>query len=110
MFVTYNEDYDKAVKAARKWKSVLIPDVFNSPIYDPRELEKRGDEECSDSELADAWTVVTRGEDLIKKAEDAIAMGFNEIEFHSASTNEEEFLQVCRKSVLPYLVPRYRNA
>jgi coenzyme F420-dependent glucose-6-phosphate dehydrogenase len=110
LFVTYNEDYDKAVKAARKWKSVLIPDVFNSPIYDPRELEKRGEEECSDLELADVWTVVTRGEDLIKKAEDAIAMGFNEIEFHSASTNEEEFLQVCRKSVLPYLVPRYRNA
>ena len=87
----------------------MIPDVFNSPICDPRELEKRGDE-YSDLELAKVWTIVTHGEELIKKAEDAIAMGFNEIEFHSASTNEEKFLDVCGKSVLSYLVPRYRNA
>jgi coenzyme F420-dependent glucose-6-phosphate dehydrogenase len=108
LFLTYNEDHDKAVKAARKWKSVSIPDVFNSPIYDPRELEKKGDKECSDLELEKAWAVVTGGEEVIKKAEDAIAMGFNEIEFHS--TNEEEFLQLCRKTVLPYLVSRYRNS
>jgi len=49
-------------------------------------------------------------EELIKKAENAVAIGFNEIEFHSASPNEKEFLQVCRKSVLPYLVSRYRNS
>jgi coenzyme F420-dependent glucose-6-phosphate dehydrogenase len=107
LWVSYNEDYDKAVKAARKWKSSLIPDVFNSPIYDPRELEKKGNE-YSDLELATVWTVVTGAEEVIKKAQDAIAMGFNEIEFHS--TNEEKFLDVCGKSVLPYLVPRYRNA
>jgi coenzyme F420-dependent glucose-6-phosphate dehydrogenase len=109
LFVSYSEDYDKALKAARKWKSGLIPDVFNSRIYDPRELEKRGDE-YSDLELAKVWTIVTHGEELIKKAEDAIAMGFNEIEFHNASTSEEKFLDVCGKSVLSYLVPRYRNA
>jgi coenzyme F420-dependent glucose-6-phosphate dehydrogenase len=109
LWVSYSEDYDKALKAARKWKSGLIPDVFNSPIYDPRELEKRGNE-YSDLELSRVWTIVTHGEELIKKAEDAIAMGFNQIEFHSASTSEEKFLDVCGKNVLPYLVPRYRNA
>jgi coenzyme F420-dependent glucose-6-phosphate dehydrogenase len=109
LWVSYSEDYDNALKAARKWKSGLIPDVFNSSIYDPRELEKRGNE-YSDLELSRVWTIVTHGEELIKKAEDAIAMGFNEIEFHSASTSEEKFLDVCGKNVLPYLLPRYRNA
>jgi coenzyme F420-dependent glucose-6-phosphate dehydrogenase len=109
LWVSYSEDYDKAVKAARKWKSGLIPDVFNSPICDPRELEKRGDE-YSDLELSRVWTVVTHGEELIKKAEDAIAMGFNQIEFHDAGTSEEEFLDVCGKNVLPYLLLRYAKA
>lgn len=108
LFVSYGEDYDKAVKAARKWKSGLIPDVFNSRIYDPRELERRGNE-FPDSELAQVWTVVTSGEEVIKKAEDAIRLGFNEIELHSASADEEEFLSVCRQDVLPYLVAKYRK-
>ncbi len=109
LFVSYGDDHDKAVKAARKWKSGLIPDVFNSRIYDPRELERRGNE-YSDSELAQVWTVVTSGEEVIKKAEDAIRMGFNEIEFHSASENEERFLSVCKQDVLPYLMAEYQKA
>lgn len=86
----------------------MIPDVFNSRIYDPRELERRGNE-YPDSELAEVWTVVTSGEEVIKKAEDAIALGFNEIELHSASADEEEFLSVCRQDVLPFLVAKYRK-
>jgi coenzyme F420-dependent glucose-6-phosphate dehydrogenase len=105
LFVSYGEDYDRAVKAARKWKSGLIPEVFNSGIYDPRELEKRGNA-YSDSELAKVWTAVTSKEEIIKKAEDAIALGFNEIEFHCAGA-EEEFLEACRKDVLPYLAAEY---
>jgi coenzyme F420-dependent glucose-6-phosphate dehydrogenase len=106
LFVCYGADYDEAVKAARKWKSGLIPDVFNSRIYDPRELEKRGSR-YPDSELAKAWTAVTSKEEIVKIADDAIAMGFNEIEFHCASADEEGFLEVCRKDVLPYLVAEY---
>ena len=108
LFVSYGEDYDKAVKGARKWKSGLIPEVFNSGIYDPRELERRGNK-YSDSELASVWTAVTSKEEIIKKAEAAIAMGFNEIEFHCASA-EEAFLEVCRKDVLPYLVTEYTKS
>ncbi len=108
LFVSYNEDYDKALKSTRKWKSGLIPNVFNLPIYDPRDLERKGNQH-SDSELSEVWTITTESEQLIKKAEDAIAIGFNEIQFHSASPSEEEFLSICKKEVLPYLLKRYRK-
>jgi coenzyme F420-dependent glucose-6-phosphate dehydrogenase len=108
LFICYGEDYDEAVKAARKWRSGLIPDVFNSRIYDPRELEERGSKYL-DSELAKVWTPVTSKEGIVKLAEDAIAMGFNEIEFHCASGDEEGFLEVCGKDVLPYLVTEYEK-
>jgi coenzyme F420-dependent glucose-6-phosphate dehydrogenase len=109
LFFSYDEDYDNALKAARKWKSGLIPNVFNSEIYDPRELEKRGNK-YPDSELAKVWTPVTNKEGIIKKAEDAIALGFNALELHCASANEEGFLEICRKDVLPYFVDKYTKS
>ena len=42
LFVSYDKDYANAVSSARTWKPVLIPDVLNQPIYDPRQLEDRG--------------------------------------------------------------------
>lgn len=108
LWVSYNRDYDRALASASKWKSGLIPNVFNLPIYDPRELERLGDRE-SDSELARTWTIATSAEQLIKKAESAITHGFNEVQFHSSSPSEEEFIQVCGRDVLPYLKSAYRN-
>ena len=105
LFLAYGADHDRAVKAARKWKSGLIPAVFDSGIYDPRELEERGNK-YGDSELAKVWTVVTNKDEIIKKAEDAIKLGFDEVEFHCVGS-EEEFLEVCREEVLPYLVSEY---
>lgn len=105
LFVSYDKNYDNALKSAGKWKSGLIPNVFNLPIYDPRELEKRGNLH-SDSEIEKVWTIATSGEELLKLAEEAIQLGFNEIQFHSASPNEERFLDLCAKEVLPHLKER----
>lgn len=88
--------------SARKWKPVLIPNILNLPIDDPRELERQGNA-VSDEELEKAWTITTDPEDIIKKAEDAISLGYNEIQLHSASPSEENFLDICNKQVLPYL-------
>lgn len=42
-------------------------------------------------------------EPIIKKAEAAISLGYNEIQLHSASPSEENFLNMCNKDVLPHL-------
>jgi len=108
MWVSYDKDYDRALASTRKWKSGLIPNVFNLPIYDPRELERLGNE-AKDSELGKTWTIATSAEQLIKKAESAMSIGFNEIQYHSSSPSEEEFIRVCSKDVLPYLKSTYRE-
>jgi len=108
LYVSYNRDYDRALASTRKWKSGLIHNAFSLPVYDPRELERLGENE-SDSELAKIWTIATSAEQLIKKAESAIAYGFNEVQFHSSSPSEEEFIEVCGKDVLPYLRSTHRN-
>lgn len=102
LFISYDRDYEQALGSIRKWKFMLIPNILSLRIHDPRELERRGQED-PDSELTNSWTIATSGEDLIRKAEEAIAVGFNEIEFHSSSPSEQEFIGVCGKEVLPYL-------
>jgi len=106
LFVSYDKDYTKALSSARRWKPVLIPEVLNQPIYDPRQLEARGSR-IDDYELAKTWAIITDPEQLIKKAEDVITAGFNEVQFHSASPSEEEFMRICSKRVLPYLKSTY---
>lgn len=101
LFFSYSQDYQAALASARRWKSGLIHNILDLPIYDPRELERQGNL-ISDEELKKAWAITTDSEAIIKKVEDSISLGYNEIELHSASPSEEIFLQVCNKEVLPY--------
>jgi len=102
LFISYDKDYTKALSSARKWKPVLIPGVLDQPIYDPRQLEARGSQ-VDDSEIEKTWMIATDAEQLIKKAEAVISLGFNEVQFHSAGPSDEEFMHVCSEEVLPYL-------
>jgi coenzyme F420-dependent glucose-6-phosphate dehydrogenase len=106
LFVSYDKDYGKALSSARRWKPVLIPDILNQPIYDPRQLESRGSR-IDDSEIQKTWLIATDPEQLTKKAESVISLGFDELQFHSSSPSEEEFMHVCGQEVLPYLKSIY---
>jgi coenzyme F420-dependent glucose-6-phosphate dehydrogenase len=108
LFFSYSQNYDEALASARKWKSGLIPNILNLPIYDPRELERQGNE-ISDDELAKVWTITTEAEPIIKKAKEAIALGYDEIQLHSASPSEENFLQMCNRDVLPQLKQEFTS-
>ena len=102
LFVSYSKNYDEALVSARRWKSGLIPNILNLRVADPRELERRGDE-ISDSELAKVWTITTDPEDIMRKVQSAINLGYDEIQLHSASPSEEEFLEMCDRELLPNL-------
>jgi coenzyme F420-dependent glucose-6-phosphate dehydrogenase len=108
LFFSYSQNYDEALASARKWKSALIPNILNLPIHDPRELERQGNE-ISDDELAKVWTITTEAEPIIKKVEEAIALGYDEIQLHSASPSEENFLQMCNRDVLPQLKQEFNS-
>jgi hypothetical protein len=75
---------------------------LNLPTADPRELERLGNE-VPDSELARVWTITTNPEDIVKKVQSAVNLGYDEIQLHSASPSEEVFLEMCDKELLPSL-------
>lgn len=107
-FLAYDEDYDRALKwVAARWKTVLIPNVLLSETYDPRKLEEEA-KSLDDNELTKYQVdICTSSEDIIKVAEKYIRYGFNEIQLHSCSPDEDRFLDDAGLKVLPYLKQTY---
>ena len=100
--VSYDQDFDKAVKRVRFWRGNLFPFMFKLPIYDPREIEEMG-QMVSDEALAKAFFIGTKPEDILKPIERAVKMGFNHIYLQSTSPNEEKFLKMAAKEIVPYV-------
>ena len=104
--VSYDQDFDKAVKKVRFWRGNLFPFMFKLPIYDPREIEEMG-QMVSDEALAKAFFIGTKPEDILKPIERAVKMGFNHIYLQSTSPNEEKFLKMAAKEIVPYVKSTY---
>jgi len=104
--VSYDENYDKALKQLHFWRGTLFPFMFKFPIYDPREIEDMG-RMVSDDALARTYIVSTKPEDILKPIERAVKLGFNHIYLQSTSPDEEKFLQMAAKEILPYVKTTY---
>jgi coenzyme F420-dependent glucose-6-phosphate dehydrogenase len=98
--VSYDEDYNNALKPLRFWAATLLPEMFTEPISDPREIEERG-KKVTDSELAGAFVVGTSSEQFVKAIEDAFRSGFDHVYVQSSSPDELKFLRMFDKQVLP---------
>ncbi|MEM0121473.1 MAG: TIGR03557 family F420-dependent LLM class oxidoreductase [Thermoprotei archaeon] len=107
VFLSYDEDYEKALNWVSKWKTVLIPNVLLSQTYDPRELEEEAKGIDARKLTEYQVNVCTSVEDVIKAAEKYVAYGFNEIQLHSCSPDETKFLTDIGSKGLPYLKQQY---
>jgi Coenzyme F420-dependent N5,N10-methylene tetrahydromethanopterin reductase and related flavin-dependent oxidoreductases len=107
VFVSYDEDYDKALSWVSRWRTVLIPNVLASEIYDPRELEEKAKNIDVRQLTTYQVNVCTSVEEVIKAAEKYIGYGFNEIQLHSCSPDEAKFLDDFGSKGLQYLKQQY---
>jgi coenzyme F420-dependent glucose-6-phosphate dehydrogenase len=102
--VAYDEDEDKifSTQTQEYWKHTVIPDLMNEPVSDPRVNSEK-------AKLVDVntfkthWIVGTSPDEHIKRLEPFLKMGIDELVILSTSPDEEKFLRVYGKSVLPYL-------
>jgi alkanesulfonate monooxygenase SsuD/methylene tetrahydromethanopterin reductase-like flavin-dependent oxidoreductase (luciferase family) len=100
MKISYDEDYDKALKSISMW----LPVKGALDIPDPRELDRL--REGGDLKVL-ANSVYTNMDQLIGAIEDLIDMGFTEIQVGSNSPDEERFIREFGKKALPYLQNKY---
>ena len=104
--VSYDEDYGKAVQAARWWAGTVMPIFFKAPIGDPREIEAHG-ALIGEEGLLTGWFISNKAEDHIKNVERYIRLGFTNIHVQSSSPDESQFIRMFGKTVLPYLRDTY---
>jgi coenzyme F420-dependent glucose-6-phosphate dehydrogenase len=102
---SYNEDHDKALKSISKLRAAMLPNAIND-FVDPREMDRLA-ENVNPNEIEKYWLVTTDIEECIRCAEDLIRLGFNEIQFHSSSPDEDEIINKFSEKVLPYLKDSY---
>lgn len=103
--MSYDEDYDKALKPLRFWAPTLLDEMYTEPISDPREIERRG-EKVTDEQLAEAYLVGTKPEDHIKRIEQAFEAGFDHVYVQSNSPVERKAIEMYETKVLPYFHDR----
>ena len=104
--MTYDEDYDKAVQAARWWAPTVMPIFLKAPISDPREIEAHG-KLVSEEGLQTGWHISSNLDDHIKNIERYIKLGFRNIHLQSSSPDESNFVRTFGRKVLPYFTDTY---
>lgn len=102
ILVSYDEDYESALKACRFWAGCMLPIFFRYDISDPREIEAHG-RLVGDEAIAKRWIVATTAEEHIKRIRRYIEAGFNHLYFVSSSPDELKFIKFYGEKVLPHL-------
>jgi len=102
ILVSYDEDYEAALKACRFWAGCMLPLFFKYDISDPREIEAHG-RLVGDEAIAKRWIVGTTAEEHIRRIERYVKAGFNHIYFVSSSPDEPKFIRFYGEKVLPQL-------
>jgi coenzyme F420-dependent glucose-6-phosphate dehydrogenase len=100
--LSFSGDYEEAFKSATFWRATLIKNVFDSDISDPRKMQRKAEKEVSDEKLKQAIQITTSIDDCIKSIDEYFKAGFTRVYVHSTSPDENKFIQMFSKKVMPY--------
>ncbi|MDJ0270649.1 MAG: TIGR03557 family F420-dependent LLM class oxidoreductase [Aigarchaeota archaeon] len=99
--VSYDVDYDRAYRSALFWAPTAIPRDKREHVSDPRQLEALvGENERR--KIKETWLITTDSDDIYKALANFLKMGFDRVYIHSASPNEEKFLNLLGREILPW--------
>jgi len=96
--VSYDVDYDAALRRIGRWRGTLIREAFTGNICDPRVIQRKG-EELPLEAITERWVVCTDVEDCLPKIEEYIKLGFTRIEVHSSSPDQVEFVRMFKQHI-----------
>lgn len=97
--ISYDKDYNKALKHARTWQATAIENPFERSWLEPKRFEVEG-RKIADDKVAEKYGVTTNIEEFVNKIERLKAFGYTKIQIHSSSPNEEDTLNEISK-ILP---------
>lgn len=102
MKVSFDTDRDRALDDTRHWAALALSPEEKTSIHDPVEMERRA-AELPVERAASRWIVSTDPDEHVEKIKPYLDLGFDHLVFHAPGPDQERFLRLYSKQVLPRL-------
>ena len=102
MKVSFDTDIDKAMQDTSYWAALALSPEEKMGIDDPVEMEKLSDA-LPVERAASRWIVSDDPDEHIERIQPYIDLGFTHLVFHAPGPDQERFLRLYAKEILPRL-------
>jgi coenzyme F420-dependent glucose-6-phosphate dehydrogenase len=104
MKVSFDSDRERALADTRIWAALALPGEDKAGVEDPREMERRAAEAAGEAHRR--FIVSTDPDEHVSKIVPYLEMGFTHLVFHAPGPDQERFLRLYSREVLPRLRER----
>ena len=102
MKVSFDTDIDKAMQDTSYWAALALSPEEKMGVDDPMEMEKLADA-LPVERAASRWIVSDDPDEHIERIQPYIELGFTHLVFHAPGPDQERFLRLYAKEILPRL-------
>jgi coenzyme F420-dependent glucose-6-phosphate dehydrogenase len=106
MKVSFDTDRQRALDDTRHWAALALSPEEKTGVEDPVEMERLADA-LPIERAASRWIVSTDPDEHISHIEPYLELGFNHLVFHAPGPDQERFLRLYAREVLPRLRKRF---
>ncbi|HET6593769.1 MAG TPA: glucose-6-phosphate dehydrogenase (coenzyme-F420) [Xanthomonadales bacterium] len=106
MKVSFDTDAQRALEDTRHWAALALSPEEKTGVEDPMEMEKLADA-LPTERAARRWIVSTDPDEHIARIEPYLELGFNHLVFHAPGPDQERFLRLYAREVMPRLRKRF---
>ncbi len=103
--VSYDTDLERARHACHWWGALALSSGEKTGIDDPLELERLADADPSRS--TSRFIVSTDPDEVVERIAPYVELGFTELLFHGPGADQQRFLELFARDVLPRLRERW---
>ena len=105
MKVSYDRDRARAMEKTKLWAPLALPAEDKAGVEDPRELERRA--KLIEGDAHRRWLVSDNPEEHLEQLRPYVELGFQELIFHSPTDDQESFLDLYSREIMPRLRELY---
>ena len=102
MKVSFDTDKRRALEDTKHWAALALSPEEKTGVEDPREMERLADA-LPVERAASRWIVSDDPDEHVARLQTYIDYGFNHLVFHAPGPDQERFLRLYAKEVLPLL-------
>ncbi len=106
MKVSFDTDIDRAMQDTSHWAALALSPEEKTGVEDPVEMEKLADA-LPVERAASRWIVSDDADEHIERITPYVELGFTHLVFHAPGPDQERFLRLYAKEILPRLRKKF---